>query len=224
MSADPKRYLIYLFKGQYYAAAGQHEAAVIALMQANSLGKTVAAFSLLVDTHLSLGNLREANYCAREAVVSYGRVALPHVLLGKVLMRAPSNENSRGGTTKHADALRCFENALRCDPREPQAALCRAEIQLENGLLKEAIAGLKQAIGCRSIGRAAGGGFKSTATASPSPSASAPAPASAAAVRAMLGRLLGVAGQFSEALQVLHLAVSLDPLGKTGATAVSFHH
>jgi len=195
VAADPRHWLTYLFKGRYYHSQGQHEAAVVSLMQSNAAFKSLAAYELLVDAHMQLGNMREATYTAREAVAAFGCSGAPLTLLGRVLVRAPgpTNENvaRAGGVRKHAEALRCFEKALRLDPRHHLAAQLRAEVLLENGLQAECVAALQMAL-------SAGAGV---------------------GARVLLGKVQGLTGQYAEAVQTLHLAVSLDPEDKTGALA-----
>lgn len=194
VAANPKYWLTYLFKGRYYYSQGQHEAAAVALMQANAASKSIAAYVLLVETHLLLRNTREANYIAREAIVTFGHSSTPLVLLGRVLMQGPSasKEKSAGtGSTvqKHSDALKCFDKALRLDSTDHQAALLRAEVLLENNLLTECIFALQLAL-------RTGAGVET---------------------RVLLGKVQGLAGQYELAVQTLHLAVSLDLEDTTGA-------
>jgi tetratricopeptide (TPR) repeat protein len=191
VAADPRRWLTYLFKGRYYHAQAQRESAVVSLMQANSAFKSLPAYALLVETHLQLGNAREASYTAREAVATFSKNATPLVLLGKVLMQGPgaATANENCAVKKHGDALRCFDKAIKLDAGDARAHQLRSEVLVENGLLAEGAAALELAL-------RAGAGV---------------------AARVQLGRVLGLAGRLEDALQTLHVAAALDGDGAAGA-------
>ena len=74
--------MIYVFKGRYYYSLSSYESCIIALMQANTIYRTILAYEYLVYAQLDMSNLKEAKYIAKEAVTSFTHHPTSYVLLG----------------------------------------------------------------------------------------------------------------------------------------------
>ena len=180
IEVDPQP-MCFLIQGRILLSEGKnHDQALIAFYQANSLGKDLASFSGLVHAHLALGKIKDATSAAKDAVTLMPKSTMAHVLVGQCLSHTTGGNHGGGHATESAKA---YSRALRLDPGNIKAASAMAAQLSSLGKLHEAALCLRSVLDRRDDYR----------------------------VRTEFAKVLRALGNFTEALEQLHLAAGAAP-------------
>jgi tetratricopeptide (TPR) repeat protein len=90
---NPKYPEIYKVKGKQLYYQNNHESALIAFTQANSMTKDLGSFIGIIESNLALGKFKDAANAAREMVLLYQKSPEVYYVMGTVLGKSPQGAN-----------------------------------------------------------------------------------------------------------------------------------
>ena len=203
ISHQQHAYAHYL-RGSILLASQRPDHAVVSFFRANDLQRDIPSYEGLVESYLAAEKFKEAICTAKEAISSAPRDARAITLVGLALSQAPASQQNGEGKDR---AKRALKRALALDPGAPRPLFALVDLHASEGSFDTCITLLQEAY---EGGRTDVSDSSTSATAINSHTVTWNKE-HGDVIQAKLAEIHTLHGNYTEALECYHVAISLNP-------------